>query len=102
MNKKDISPEPGKRIRFLREKLGLTRAQFSKETGISANTLRAIEVGEMKLARSRATTISHMFILLYELDPQEASVDVLLCGQENKKKKQSKKQPLKTEVNPLS
>ena len=91
MSKKDISPEPGKRIRFLREKLGLTRAQFSKDTGVSANTLRAIEVGEMKLARSRATTISHMFVLLYELDPEEAGVDVLLYGHEKQQKKSTKK-----------
>lgn len=87
MNKKDISPEPGKRIRLLREKLGLTRAQFSEETGISANTLRAIEVGEMILLRPRAVNISHMFILVYELNPKEAGVDVLLYGQEKQQEK---------------
>jgi transcriptional regulator with XRE-family HTH domain len=87
MNKKDISPEPGKRIRLLREKLGVTRAQFNKDTGISASTLRAIEVGEIKLSRGRATTISHMFVLFYGLEPEEASVDVLLHGEEKQKEK---------------
>ena len=95
MKKKDISPEPGKRIRLLREKLGLTRAQFSKETGISASTLRAIEVGEVKLFRPKATIISHMFVLLYRLTPEEAGVDVLLYGQEKQREKKSTKKPLK-------
>jgi DNA-binding transcriptional regulator YiaG len=50
MDKKIIPPEPGKRVRDLREKLGLTREEFHKKTGISASTLRAWEVGEAKLA----------------------------------------------------
>lgn len=87
MNKKDTLIEQGKRIRFLREKLGLTRAQFHKKTGISASTLRALEVGEIKLSHSKALLLSHLFILLFELDPQEASAEVLLFGTKEKPNK---------------
>jgi len=80
MNKKNISPEPGLRVRNLRKKLGLTRIEFHKKTGISASTLRAWEVGEVKLSPPKALTLSHMFILLFKLKPEEASQDVLLNG----------------------
>jgi transcriptional regulator with XRE-family HTH domain len=80
MNKKSILPEPGLRIRNLRKKLGLTRGEFHEKTGISASTLRAWEVGEAKLSPPKALTLSHMFILLFKLKPEEASQDVLLNG----------------------
>jgi transcriptional regulator with XRE-family HTH domain len=82
MNKKNISPEPGLRIRRLREKLGLSRAEFSKITGMSASTMRSLEVGDLELAPSKALLYSHMFVLLFEMDPDEASADVLLYGEQ--------------------
>jgi transcriptional regulator with XRE-family HTH domain len=90
MNKRNISPEPGKRIRDLREKLGLSREQFHIKTGISASTLRAWEVGEVKLAPSKALTLSHMFVLLFRISPEEASQDVLLHGRKPDKKEADK------------
>jgi|GEM_PF-3256208 len=54
MNKKNISPEPGLRLRNLREKLGLSRAEFAEITGMSANTMRSVEAGTLELTRSRA------------------------------------------------
>jgi transcriptional regulator with XRE-family HTH domain len=98
MNKEVISPEPGKRVRDLREKLGLTREEFHKETGISASTLRAWEVGEVKLAPSKALTLSHMFILLFKLTPEEASVDALLHGKKERPAANKTKKPVKQEA----
>ena len=86
MNKDNIMIEQGQRIRFLREKLGLTRIQFNQKTGISASTLRALEVGEIRLSPSKALTLSHMFVFVLGLEPDEASRDILLYGAENKKR----------------
>lgn len=94
MNKENTLIEQGQRIRLLREKLGLTRVQFHQITGMSASTLRALEVGELKLSSSKALLLSHLFILLFELDPDEASADVLLYG-EQKKSQTRKKHPLR-------
>lgn len=85
MNKENISIEQGKRIRLLRGKLDLTRQEFHQKTGISASTLRALEVGELKLSPSKALLLSHLFILLFKLDPEEASVEALLYGIQKKK-----------------
>lgn len=82
MNKKNICREPGLRIRRLREKLGLSRAEFAEITGMSASTMRSLEVGDLELAPSKALLYSHMFILLFEMDPSEASADVLLYGEQ--------------------
>lgn len=84
MNKENTMINQGQRIRLLREKLGLTRVQFHQKTGISASTLRALEVGELQLSPSKALTLSHLFILLFKLDPEEASDDILLNGQKKK------------------
>ena len=86
MNRKNISPEPGLRVRNLRKKLGLTRAEFHKKTGISASTLRAWEVGEVKLSPPKALTLSHMFVLLFKMPPEEASQEVILHGQKVSKR----------------
>ena len=85
MNKKLGSVEQGNRIRFLREKIGLSRPQFHKKTGISASTLRALELGEIKLSSSKALLLSHLFILLFKLSPDEASAEVILYGKKKKK-----------------
>lgn len=94
MNKENTLIEQGKRIRLLREKLGLTRVQFHQITGMSASTLRALEVGELKLSSSKALLLSHLFILLFELDPDEASADILLYG-EHRKNQARKRHPIK-------
>lgn len=85
MNKDNIMIEQGQRIRFLREKLGLTRIQFNQKTGISASTLRALEVGEIRLSPSKALTLSHMFVFVLGLEPEEASRDMLLYGKKGKR-----------------
>jgi len=86
MKKDAIAIERGQRLRFLREKVGLTRLQFHQITGISASTLRSLEVGETRLAASKALTLSIMFIYVLGLKPEEASQDMLLYGEEKKKK----------------
>jgi transcriptional regulator with XRE-family HTH domain len=82
MIKKNISPEPGLRLRYLRDGLGLSRAEFAEITGMSANTMRSIEVGNLKLTRPKALMYSNMFIYVLELDFSEASVDMLLYGEQ--------------------
>lgn len=86
MNKKNISPEPGKRIRCLRERLGLTRSQFEEITGISASTLRYLEIGEREVSPLKAKLLANLFISLFKLKEDEASVDILLYGTDNKDK----------------
>jgi transcriptional regulator with XRE-family HTH domain len=81
MNNISNSLEQGKRIRLL----GLSRPQFHKKTGVSASTLRALELGELKISPSKALLLSHLFILLFKLSPDEASVEVILYGKKEKK-----------------
>jgi transcriptional regulator with XRE-family HTH domain len=85
MNKETISPEPGKRIRDLRERLGLTRAQFEEVTGISASTLRYLETGERKLFPLKARLLANLFISVFKLPAHEASEHFLLYGIHKKK-----------------
>lgn len=80
MNKKNISPEPGMRIRFLREKLGLTRKQFENVTGVKANTLRHLEKGSQELSPTTARSLSIIFIYFFKLPEEEASEHFLLYG----------------------
>src|SRR5690348_6903380 len=91
MVKKNISPEPGLRLRHLREKLGLSRAEFSEITGMSANTMRSIEVGDLKLTRPKALMYSNMFIYVLEMEFSEASVDMLLYGEQRNNQPTKKK-----------
>lgn len=86
MNKKNISPEPGLRLRNLREKLGLSRAEFAEITGMSANTMRSVEAGTLELTRSRALMYSNMFIYVLGLPHSEASIDMLLYGEQRNNK----------------
>jgi transcriptional regulator with XRE-family HTH domain len=85
MNKKTISLEPGKRIRNLRESLGLTRVQFEEITGISASTLRYLETGERKLLPLKARLLANLFISVFKLPAHEASETFLLYGAQEKK-----------------
>ena len=80
MNKKNISPEPGMRIRALREQLGLTLKQFEAVAGFKANTLRHLETGSQILQATTARVLSNLFIYRFEIDPQEASEHFLLHG----------------------
>lgn len=80
MNKKNISHEPGLRIRFLREQLGLTRKQFEAITGFKANTLRHLETGSQLLHATTARMLSNLFIYRFEIEPEKASEHFLLHG----------------------
>jgi len=86
MNKKNISPEPGKRIRNLRKKLGLTRAQFEEIIGVSGSTLRYLEIGERELSPLKAKLLANLFISLFKLKEHEASANFLLHGDHKVKK----------------
>jgi transcriptional regulator with XRE-family HTH domain len=87
MNKKNISPEPGKRIFHLRKKLGLTRSQFEEITGVSGSTLRYLETGQRELVPLKAKLLSNLFISLFNLQEHEASADFLLYGNNKKTQK---------------
>lgn len=82
MTKKNISPEPGLRLRRLRESLGISRADFERITGMSASTMRSIEIGKLELPRGKALMYSNMFIFLFNMNADEASVDMLLYGEQ--------------------
>lgn len=80
MNKKDISPEPGVRIRLLRERLGFSRKQFETITGFKANTLRHLETGAQPVSPTTARMLSILFIYRFGMDNEEASEHYLLHG----------------------
>lgn len=84
MNKKDISPEPGIRIRLLRERLGFSRKQFETLTGFKANTLRHLETGAQAVSPTTARMLSLVFIYRFGMDDDEASENYLLHGINNK------------------
>lgn len=52
----------GEQIKYLREKMGLNRSQFSKKYGISSSTLKYIEAGHLKLNENRITFFRKVFI----------------------------------------
>ena len=80
MNKKIISPEPGLRVRYLRERLQLTRQEFENLTGISANTLRHLETGTMELLPTKARSLGILFIYFFKLPEEDANEHFLLYG----------------------
>lgn len=81
MNKKTISPEPGIRVRALREQLGLTRKQFEDITGFKSTTLRHLENGGQFLRPTTARMLSNFFIHCFGLEPDEASEHFILNGE---------------------
>ena len=81
MNEKNISPEPGIRIRTLREKIGVTRKQFEKVTGFHAHTLRHLETGSQRLKPTVARMLSNFFIYCFNLGRDEVSEEFLLHGE---------------------
>jgi transcriptional regulator with XRE-family HTH domain len=83
MNKKSISPEPGKRIRQIRKKLGLSRIQFEELTGVSASTLRYLEIGARELFPAKARLLATIFIYRFSLKEEEAGEYFLLNGEQS-------------------
>ncbi|MBX9805038.1 MAG: helix-turn-helix domain-containing protein [Alphaproteobacteria bacterium] len=81
--------ERGKRLQSLRKKAGLTRLAFAEQTGMSANTLKALELGDRELTAQKALLFSNLFSSLFSVslgeDAHEASFDYLFYG----KKKES-------------
>ena len=91
MSKKNICPEPGLRIRRLRESLGLSRVQFAEITGTSASTLRSLEVGDLELTPQKARLYSNLFIYMFEIGDDEAGVDIILYGEQRNSQPAKKK-----------
>jgi transcriptional regulator with XRE-family HTH domain len=81
MKQKNISEEPGKRIRQLRKNLGLTRAEFESLTGVSANTLRYLETGQRELSILKARLLSTLFTYRFLFRDQQVTENYLLYGQ---------------------
>jgi transcriptional regulator with XRE-family HTH domain len=84
MGKENISFERGNRLQNIRKKAGLTRLEFSEKTGISPNTLKAIELGERELTPQKALLFSNLFASLFAVslgeDAHEARFDYLFYG----------------------
>jgi transcriptional regulator with XRE-family HTH domain len=89
MASKIIPTEEGKRIRELREKIGITRQDFWELTGISVNALRKLESGATKVTISKARLISTLLIYRLGMKEEEASEEMILYGK-NKHKPQGK------------
>lgn len=84
MAKRDLVKERGKRLRNLRKKVGLTRAAFAEQTGMSANTLKALELGDRELTPQKALLFSNLFSGLFSVslgeDAHEACFEALYYG----------------------
>jgi transcriptional regulator with XRE-family HTH domain len=84
MAKKNLIIERGKRLQSLRKKVGLTRLAFAEQTGMSANTLKALELGDRELTPQKALLFSNLFSGLFSVslgeDAHEASFDYLYYG----------------------
>jgi transcriptional regulator with XRE-family HTH domain len=88
MTKKNIIIERGKRLQNLRKKVGLTRLAFAEQTGMSAHTLKALELGDRELTPQKALLFSNLFTNLFSVflggDTHEASFDYLYYGESKK------------------
>lgn len=84
MAKQNTLIERGKRLQSLRKKAGLTRLAFAEQTGMSANTLKALELGDRELTPQKALLFSNLFSSLFSVslgeDAHEASFDYLFYG----------------------
>jgi transcriptional regulator with XRE-family HTH domain len=87
MAPKIIPSEEGKRIRALREKLGIDRYEFWELTGMSSSTLKKLESGASKVTISKARLISTLFIYRLGMSFEEASEDMILYGKNKEKPK---------------
>lgn len=87
MSKKNLIIERGKRLQALRKKVGLTRLAFAEQTGMSANTLKALELGDRELTPQKALLFSNLFSGLFSVslgeDAHEASFDYLFYGKKD-------------------
>jgi len=81
MSEKNISPDPGLRIRALRERLGFSRKEFETLTGFKANTLRHLETGSQRVSPTAARMLSIFFIYRFNLEHDEASERYILHGE---------------------
>lgn len=89
MAPKTIPSEEGKRIRALREKLGIDRNEFWELTGMSSSSLKKLESGVSKVTISKARLLSTLLIYRLGMSAEEASEDMILYG-ENKEKPKGK------------
>lgn len=84
MAKNDILIERGKRLQSIRRKTGLTRLEFAQKTGISPNTLKALELAERELTPQKALLFSNLFSGLFSVtlgeDAHITSFDFLYYG----------------------
>lgn len=87
MASKTIPTEEGKRIRELREKLGIDRNEFWELTGMSSSSLRKLESGASKVTISKARLISTLLIYRLGMSAEEASEDMILYGKNKDKPK---------------
>jgi transcriptional regulator with XRE-family HTH domain len=87
MAKRNLIIERGKRLQSLRKKVGLTRLGFAEQTGMSANTLKALELGDRELTPQKALLFSNLFSGLFSVslgeDAHEASFDFLYYGKKS-------------------
>lgn len=76
--------ERGSRLQSIRKKAGLTRLEFAQKTGVSPNTLKAIELGERELTPQKALLFSNLFSSLFAValgeDAHEAQFEYLYYG----------------------
>lgn len=83
-DKETIAIERGNRLQNIRKKAGLTRLDFAQKTGISPNTLKAIELGERELTQQKALLFSNLFSSLFAVslgkDAYEATFEYLYHG----------------------
>lgn len=88
MTKKNEILERGKRLQSLRKKVGLTRLAFAEQTGVSAHTLKALELGDRELTPQKALLFSNLFYNLFSIslgeDACEANFDYLYYGKTKK------------------
>ncbi|MCE3230619.1 MAG: hypothetical protein K0R76_135 [Alphaproteobacteria bacterium] len=58
---------------------------------MSASTMRSLEVGDLELAPAKALLYSNLFIALFGMDPEEASADILLYGEQRNSQPKKKR-----------
>lgn len=93
MTEKNIVLERGKRLQNLRKKVGLTRLAFAEQTGVSAHTLKALELGDRELTPQKALLFSNLFYNLFSVslgeEAHEANFEYLYYGETKKTPKQT-------------
>lgn len=62
MAKTKAAIERGKRLRTLREQIGLSRSELSKEMNVSEHTIKAFEIGARELPVQKAQEYAKLFL----------------------------------------